>query len=254
MNDDAIKADTTIPKTVGPDSAQPPVTTLIPDAPLVCEELTKESIDWRHYTHQVAPTEGAHSQEVARKATAACRANVANHTDAGDEEYQPSSNSVQRTLALATMCGTLIDFLDEFERLTEKHAFHRNLVSTEHKASINYEQNSRPLMIKRDMDFSENYSIKNYRALQSQYWTTITCTLFVYVVTTWLQAKKWNCETGLLKIGEEVTAYGEKAGEEINMNSFWGVVTKVINGDRGLYEITDGNEKTHCIERADLRL
>ena len=91
MNDDAIVADTTTPETGGPDSAQPSATTLIPDAPLACDEWTKESIDWRYYTHQVAPTEGAHAQEVARQATAAHRANLANHTDAGGEEYQPSS-------------------------------------------------------------------------------------------------------------------------------------------------------------------
>ena len=86
---------------------------------MACDEWTKECIDWRYYTHQVAPTEGAHAQEVARQATAARRANPANHTDASDEEYQPSNNSVQRTLVLGTMRGTLIDFLDEFELLNE---------------------------------------------------------------------------------------------------------------------------------------
>ena len=120
INDDAIEAGITTPKTKGPNSAQPSATTLIPDAPLAGDEWTKESIDLRYYTHQVAPTEGAHAQEVARQATAAHRANLASHTDASDEEYQPSSNSVQQTLVLATKRSTLIDFLDEFESLTEK--------------------------------------------------------------------------------------------------------------------------------------
>ena len=106
MNDDTTEAGTTSPETRGQNSLQPSATTLLPDAPLACDKWTKECIDWRYYTHQVAPTEGAHAQEVARQATAARRANPANHTDAGDEEYQPSNNSVQRTLVLATMRGT----------------------------------------------------------------------------------------------------------------------------------------------------
>ena len=40
----------------------------------------------RYYTHQVAPTAGACAQEVARHATSARRANVANHTDEGDKD------------------------------------------------------------------------------------------------------------------------------------------------------------------------
>ena len=39
---------------------------------------------------------------------------------------------------------------------SEKHALHRHLVSTERKASISYDKNVRPLIVKRDIDFSEN--------------------------------------------------------------------------------------------------
>ena len=143
--------------------------------------------------------------------------------------------------------------MDEFERLLEKHAYHRNLVSAEQKAAINYERNAQPLMIKRDMDFSKNCSIKNYKSLQSQYWSTIQCTLFASVVT-WLLVKKWNIEIGLLKVGNEVTVYGEKEGEKINNNSYWGVVTKITDSSKGIYEVTDGEEKSNIIKRADLRL
>jgi hypothetical protein len=69
----------------------------------------------------------------------------------------------------------------------------------------------RPLIVKKDIDFSENGSMKNYKQLQSQYWVTIMYTLFVSVVS-WLLASEWNREEGLLKKGDEVTVYGEKAG------------------------------------------
>jgi hypothetical protein len=48
--------------------------------------------------------------------------------------------------------------------------------------------------------------------------------------------------------------YGEKAGQPINLDSFWGIVTGVINSDQGTYEITDDNEGKHRINRPDLRL
>ena len=149
------------------------------------------------------------------------------------------------------MQGTLVDFLDEFEQLSEKHALHCHLVYIERNASISYGKNVRPPIVKRDIDFSKNGSMKNYKQLQSQYWVTIMYTLFVSVVS-WLLASEWNREEGLLKKGDEVTVCGEKAGHSINLDSFWGVVTGVIDPAQGKYEITDENECKHHANRPDL--
>jgi len=73
------------------------------------------------------------------------------------------------------------------------------------------------LMITRNQDFAENGSIKNKRQAQSQYWITISYTLFISCVT-WLNSKEWNKEAGQLDVGDEVTVYGEKSGEPVNMN------------------------------------
>jgi len=53
----------------------------------------------------------------------------------------------------------LIDFLDEFEASSEKHAAHCTIVSTERLAQVRYDQNVRPLIVERDIDFSENDTI-----------------------------------------------------------------------------------------------
>jgi len=108
-----------------------------------------------------------HAEDVARQAAAA-RTTVG---DIGDGDYKESSSSC--TLCLATKRGTLVDFLDEFEASSEKHAAHRNLVSTERLAQVRYDQNVRPFIVKNDIDFSENGTIKNKRQIQSQYWVTI---------------------------------------------------------------------------------
>ena len=194
-----------------------------------------------------------HAQEVAKQAAAARQASSTANADTDDDEYTPAETTIKRNLVLATMRGTLVDFLDEFERLSETHTLHRHLVSTKRKASISYDKNVRPLIVKRDIDFSENGSMKNYKQLQSQYWVTIMYTLFVSVVS-WLLASEWNREEGLLKKGDEVTVYGEKAGQPINLDSFWGVVTGVIDPAQGKYEITDENECKHHVNRPDLRL
>ena len=81
---------------------------------------------------------------------------------------------------------------------------------------------------------------------------SISYTLFVSIVS-WLEAKEWDKEDGLLEKGDEVTVYGEKSGEVVNVDSFWGTITYVIDAVNGIYEVTDKNETTHHIERFQLR-
>ena len=117
---------------------------LIEKAPLSCREWTKKAIDWRYYTHQAAPTVAAHAQDVARQATAACHAALNQSVVTKDKEYNPSEPAVTRDLVLATMRGILVVFLDSFEKLSEKYALHRNLVSTERRAQINHDRKVLP--------------------------------------------------------------------------------------------------------------
>ena len=46
-------------------------------------------------------------------------------------------------------------------------------------------------------------------------------------IASWLEAKEWNKTSGSLSIGAKVTAHGELAGEDTNMDLFWAVVTGV---------------------------
>ena len=67
----------------------------------------------------------------------------------------------------------------------------------------------------------------------------------------WLSVDKWNKEEGELKIDDKVTAFGEKAGNEMSMDSFWGCVTKVLNA--GMYEVTDASSNKDILHRRELR-
>ena len=103
-------------------------------------------------------TVASHAEGVAHQAAA-----VRGGEGGGDGDYNPNESSTSRTLCLATKRGTLVDFLDEFEAQSAKHAEHQNIVSTEHRAQINYDRNVRPRIVKRDIDFSKNGTIKNKR-------------------------------------------------------------------------------------------
>ena len=208
------------------------------DAPLSGEEWTTPDIDWRYFTSVAKPTIASHAQELG--------------ADGNTEGDYRAANDTGRTLCQATQRGNLIDFLDEFENESEKHGYHRNIVSTERRAQIDYERNVRPLVVRRDIDFSENGSIKDKHQVQSQYWSSIGYTLFVSIVS-WLQAKEWNKTTGLLPIGSEVTVHGELSGEKINKESFWAVVTGVSKDVENHYVVTDAKGEKHTFPRSLLR-
>ena len=109
----------------------------------------------------------------------------------------------------------------------------------------------RPSIVKRDIDFSENGTIKNKRQIQSQYWVTIGYTLFISILS-WLEAAEWNKTTGTLPIGAEVTVFGEFAGENVCMHSFWSTITKIISVEDEVYEVTDAHGQTHQTNRSDM--
>ena len=211
--------------------------TINPDSEMFGDEWLSSGIDWRYFSSIAKPTIVSQSNEV--------------ETEDNTEDYQPTQ-STSRTLCQATKRGTLVNFLDEFEAQSERHAYHRNIVSAEHRAQIYYDRNLRCFVVRRDIDFSENGSIKDKRQIQSQYWVTLGYTLFVSIAS-WLMTSEWNKRTGFLPTGAEVTVYGELAGEEINNDSFWAVVTDISNVEEDIYEVTDAQGKTHQICRSLLR-
>ena len=54
---------------------------------------------------------------------------------------------------------------------------------------------------------------------------------------------EWNKNKGDLPINAEVTVYGELAGEKLNKDSFWAIVTDVSQSAEGIYGVTDSDEK-----------
>lgn len=217
------------------------------------EWVGDKSINWWQYTHQVEPSAASHSQNMARLAAAA-RAAARQNIDADDEEYNEKTGS--RNLILEPTSGSLLEYLIRFRTVSEDNTNHRHLVATEAAAKVKYDQNVRPLIVTRTIDFSENGTIKDKRQVQSQYWQTIGYTVFMSILE-WLLASEWDKESGQLKVGDEVTVYGEKSGEPVNTHSFWAKVTDVIGADTYVLEDNSGKEyqvgEERTIKRRHLR-
>ena len=169
------------------------------------------------------------------------RASRAPEPDDGD--YSPGNESKSaRNLVLETFRGTLIDYFDYIKKQINQHIYHRNLVSSEYQSKKDYERNSRPWTIERQIDFSENRPIENFDKIQSEHWFTKQYTLFMSIVT-FLLVDEWNKTEGELDVGSEVTVDGEfyikdpdnpHYRPEINMASFYAVVNKRV-GDTTSY-------------------
>ena len=115
---------------------------------------------------------------------------------------------------METKEGTLVDFLDEVEVALNKSLHNRILLTNEYRAKQQLSQIRRPGMFSRDIDFSENGSLKNARELQSEHWTSVQYSLMVSVLS-WIDAKEWDMEDENLDSGAEVTVNGEESFENL---------------------------------------
>jgi hypothetical protein len=106
-------------------------------------------------------------------------------------DYNPTENASAQNLVLETKRGTLVDYLDHFERKMAVHIEHRNLVSSEHQSKLHYAWNSCPLLLARDIDFADNGSIENFDKVQSENWISKQYTLFMSI-TSFLKVDEWN--------------------------------------------------------------
>jgi len=135
---------------------------LYPNSSLATD-IWLDKVDWRSYVYKEKPTVQAHLKEVARQAAIQKPPDA----DADDGDYTPlTENKTSRNIVLETNRVTVIDYFDHLEKQLVRHLLHRNLVSSEHISKKNYERNSRPWTVQRDIDFSENGSIENFDKIQ----------------------------------------------------------------------------------------
>ena len=181
-----------------------------------------------------------------------------NH-DAGNEEWVQACK-VSRENVLVRKQGCLVEYIDVLEERLLKHLPHRVLHEQVKRSQSDWERERRPFMFARNIDFSENGSIENFRILQSDHWTSLQYTLFISVWD-WLSAAAWDLDSGHIDNGTAVTVHGEKSGQNVNLDSFYGeIVCRRQDKDACLsdsgpaYEVLDRSGKRHWVGRKDLRV
>ena len=85
---------------------------------------------------------------------------VGEEGDVGGEGEQRKSSS---RLIFFSQSGSIIDFLDEFEKVLSKMPMHLFKLQRAKLSSRQLAQNMRPGMLLRNVDFGENYTIKSPR-------------------------------------------------------------------------------------------
>lgn len=66
--------------------------------------------------------------------------------------------------------GSIIGFLDEFEGVYKKYAYHMYILQRTRETNTQFERNATPGMLKLDVDWAENYTMIHAREIQSEYW------------------------------------------------------------------------------------
>ena len=129
--------------------------------------------------------------------------------------------------------GTVIEFLDEFERdVMKKFPHHRFTVSRQKAMAAEFERNRWPGWVQSDIDFAMDGDIPppQGRAVQSEHWSPMSFTLFVQVVS-WLESAAWINRKSTLAKGTAVTcepAEHSKAGTtEPATGSYWAEVVEL---------------------------
>jgi len=127
--------------------------------------------------------------------------------------------------------GTVVQFLDEFEReAMAKFPFHKFTIVRQKAMAAEFERNRCPGWLQFDVDFAENGAIITAEEVQSQYWKINAFTLFVQVVS-FLVSEAWISRTSRLTRGMAVTVELDGASEpaaiQPGKGSFWAEVVSV---------------------------
>ena len=188
-----------------------------------------EEVFWAEYESQPVREKAANLKELA----------------GDDEEYQTSVSNA-RECTLVTKSGCVTDFLDVFEASLTKHVPHRICHEVSKAADVMFHRNRRPFMFSKNVDYSENGPIENYKKLQQEHWVSSQYTLLISVYD-WLSVSDWNSDTSTLKCGDSVTARGEKAGMPVNPSSYHATVVATL-GD-GMVSVSSHDGVLETVHR-----
>ena len=129
--------------------------------------------------------------------------------------------------------GTVVQFLDEFERdIMKKFPHHRFTITRTKATAAQFERNRGPGWVQVDVDFAMDGTIPppHGRSIQSDHWSPMSFTLFMVVVS-FLETAVWICRQSALAVGTAVTVEPADASVRDSIlpapGSFWAEVVEL---------------------------
>ena len=123
--------------------------------------------------------------------------------------------------------GTVVQFLDEFEReAMRKFPHHRFTIHRQKAMDAEFARNRWPGWLQIDVDFAMDGTIPppQGRSMQADHWVPMSYTLFPAVVS-WLESAAWKSRTSSLAVGDAVTvepaSLSQREATEPAAGSFW---------------------------------
>lgn len=164
--------------------------------------------------------------------------------------------------------GTIVQFLDDFERTTfRKFPLHRLTVLRQKAMAAQFARNRCPGWLHFDVDFAMDGEIPPPygRAIQSDHWSPMTYTLFP-LVASWLELEAWVRRDTQLQLGDAVTVEPHHLSIDGALQpaegSFWAEVVGIpsvadlTSAGNQLYTVRKhgaASDVNMCVERRFLR-
>lgn len=140
--------------------------------------------------------------------------------------------------------GTMVDFLDAFEKVSNKFPAHLHLVVDTKVKALRFLHYFWPGMLLSNYDWSEKGIITPDRQIQSEYWSLTSFSLFISI-TSHLIVSEWLDRCSLLTVGTEVTVEPEPGGSPVGSltpasGSYWAKIHASPNeiGEACIYSVT----------------
>ena len=148
--------------------------------------------------------------------------------------------------------GTVVEFLDAFERdVMKKFPHHRFTIKRQKTTAGEFERNRCPGWVQSDVDFAMDGEIPppRGRSAQQDHWSPMSFTAFIQVVS-WLVSEAWVSRSSVLSVGESVTVEPAESSQpgatQPAANSFW---AEIVSKPSAASEVTDPQLQEYGVRR-----
>jgi hypothetical protein len=165
------------------------------------------------------------------------------------ETVENEDGNMKSSNELREHVGSPSMFLDSFTRVFDQYRYHYLVTKVQKKAYADQERNLMPGQALIDVDFAENFQWEVRDAIQSAYYVTKICTLFIGI-SQYLDKETWSATSGDLNEGQEVTVMSSATEKAV----CWAIVLEdYVEGEHVRVRVLRANGDKEWVRRALVR-